>query len=78
MRKILKDMFTGKDNQTYSALRIGWFIMLIHALALSSYDVYVLKAHFDMQSFGIMVGAIVAAGGIALGQAAKTEPGVGG
>jgi hypothetical protein len=76
MGKILKDLFTGRDNATYSLARVLWGLLVLVFAINSLNDLLVLHNHFDPQAFGIGVGSLMAGGGIALGQQAKTEPGV--
>lgn len=75
MGNILKDLLTGKDNQTYNLARVGWGASLLVFLGLAVYDVVVNHTPFNMQNFGIGLGAVLAAGGGAIGLQAKTEPG---
>ncbi len=73
MNKFVQDIFTEKDGVSWSMARVGWGMSLLTFLALAIWDVTVQKSHFDMQSFGIGLGAVIAAGGIAIGWQAKTE-----
>lgn len=73
MSKFIQDIFTEKDGQSWSLARVGWGISLLVFLGLAVWDVTLQKSHFDMQSFGIGLGAVIAAGGVAIGWQAKTE-----
>lgn len=73
MRKFLLDLFTEKNGNAWSLARVAWAVSLITFLGLSSYDVLVSGTSFDMQAFGIGLGAVVVAGGAAIGFQAKTE-----
>lgn len=78
MRKFIKDLFTGKDNETWNLARVGWATSLVVYLGLVVWDVAHNHNHFDMQSFGTGLGLVMVAGGASVGLQAKTEPGVGG
>lgn len=77
MPKILKDMLTGKDNETYSAARMLWLGGGVTFIFLSVYHVVVGKHPFDYQQFGTGLGLVLAGGGIGVGAQASTEPGAG-
>jgi hypothetical protein len=72
--KPLRDMLTGKDNETHDFMR--WLGMLggLTALGLQIYAVVSKGQPFDMQAFGIGLGALVAGVGAALGMKKDTEP----
>ena len=77
MFKKLKDLifqtFTGKDNKTLDLGRILWAKGVIIFFGISIYDIYN-GGVFDPSSWGIGLGAVLAAGGAALGFKASTEP----
>ena len=73
MRKFLTDLFTEKDGISWSLARVSWALSLIIFLYLAVWDVVFRGSHFDMQSFGIGMGAVVVAGGAAIGFQARTE-----
>ena len=73
MNKFIQDIFTEKDGLSWSLARVGWGLSLFVFLGLAVWDVTIQKSHFDMQSFGIGLGAVIAAGGISIGWQAKTE-----
>lgn len=75
MNVFIKNLFTGKDNQTWNLARVSWGMCTFVFLVLSSYDVIWLKHAFVMQDFGLGIGAIMASGGAAVGFQGKTEPG---
>lgn len=77
MIKLLKDCFTTADGESFDIGRVLWAFGVLTFLGLSVWNVVGQDQHFDMQSFGIGLGATLAAGGAALGFKAKTEPGGG-
>ena len=77
MFKKLKDLilqtFTGKDNKTLDLGRILWAKGVIIFFGLSIYDIS-RGTPFDASTWGIGLGAVLAAGGAALALKASTEP----
>jgi hypothetical protein len=75
MNQALQTMLTGKDNQTHDVVRWMAIAAVLVALGLEIYVVAVHKSQpFDMQTFGIGVGALFAAVGAALKLKESTEP----
>jgi hypothetical protein len=70
----LQHIVTGKDNQTHDVIRWGAVLGTLQALALSAYDVVAHNAHFDLQAYGVGMGALFAAVGAALGMKKDSEP----
>jgi hypothetical protein len=77
MMKLLKDCFTTADGESFDIGRVLWAQGVIVFLGLAIYSVVGQGRPFDMQAFGIGLGAALAAGGAALGFKARTEPGGG-
>ncbi|MHB8252793.1 MAG: amino acid ABC transporter substrate-binding protein [Acidiferrobacter sp.] len=75
MMKLLKDCFTTADGESFDIGRVLWAQGVMVFLGLAIYSVVGQGHPFDMQGFGIGLGATLAAGGAALGLKAKTEPG---
>ena len=71
---ILKDIVTGIDGVTYDVVRIAAVAAVIEALFLAGYDVLGKGRPFDMQAYGIGLGAIFLSVGAALKLKADTEP----
>ena len=73
--KLLNDILTGKDGETFDIARVLGATTVLTFLGLAVYSVVKNPMHhFDMQSFGIGAGAVIAAMGAALGMKSKTEP----
>ncbi len=77
MMKLLKDCFTAADGDSFDIGRVLWAQGVMVFLGLAIYSVVGQGHSFDMQAFGIGLGATLAAGGAALGFKARTEPGGG-
>jgi hypothetical protein len=72
--KWITDVLTGADGKTHDIGR--WFGVLAgsNGLFLSMWDVLHNHAHFDVQAYGVGMGALAAGVGAFLGLKAKTEP----
>lgn len=72
-KSLMFQTFTGKDNKTLDLGRILWANGVIIFFGLSIYDIY-RGASFDASTWGIGLGAVLAAGGAAIALKASTEP----
>lgn len=68
--KILRDWFTGPKNDHYELGRALWALGTVSMLCFTGWHLY-LNGEFDVASFGIAFGGILAAGGF--GIAAKDK-----
>lgn len=59
-------LVTGKDGQTHDLVKWSAVLGTLQGLGLTAYDTIVNHVHFDIQSFGIGLGALLAAVGAAL------------
>lgn len=73
-RKFVKDLLTGIDNETYDVGRLLWVLAFLVGMGLEIRGVLAREA-FDLQQFGIGVGALLLAGGASLKIKQGTEPG---
>jgi len=64
---------TGADNQTYDIGRVLWALAFLVGLSLVVASFLTGRA-FDLQQYGIGVGALLTGGGVSLALKAKTEP----
>lgn len=71
--KIIKDIFTGKDNKTYDIGRVLWFKASCSFVILTAFSIYK-GGILDPIAWGTGMAAILGAGGAALGLKASTEP----
>lgn len=67
LKAFLNGMFTEPNNQTPCIVRIVSVVGAVQGLGLSGYTVVVQHAAFDLQAFGIGLGAMIGGLGIALG-----------
>lgn len=71
--KFLKDLFTGKDNETWDLGRIIWFKGTLVYFAMTIYSLYQGLA-IDPMNWATGFGAILAGGGAALALKNASEP----
>lgn len=71
--KFLRDLFTGKDGVTFDLGRVLWATVAAGFMALSGWAAWRGGA-FDPIAWAAGAGAILAAGGAALGLKSHTEP----
>jgi hypothetical protein len=74
VKEILRQLLTGADNETHDFMRWIGLGGALTALGLQIYVVVWKSQPFDLQSFGIGMGALCASVGAALGFKRETEP----
>ncbi|AXI83270.1 hypothetical protein FUT69_09120 [Xylella taiwanensis] len=74
MSEIIKQLLTGKDNQTHDLVRWLGILVVFIALALTIYTVVWRGQAFDPQAFCFGMGSIFASIGAALKLKETTEP----
>lgn len=74
MKEIIKQLLTGKDNQTHDFVRWLGVLAVFVALGLTVYVVVWRGQPFDLQQFGVGMGSVFAALGAALKLKETTEP----
>lgn len=67
MFKWIKDTITEPDNKTICPVRIMGIIGAIQGLVMQGYAVFILHSAADLQQYGIGLGAVIVALGVALG-----------
>ncbi len=73
IKQFIKDCLTGIDGESFDIGRVLWALAFLIGMGLEIYSVIEGK-QFDLQAFGIGVGALLLAGGGALNLKSKTEP----
>ena len=74
MSEILKQLLTGKDNNTHDLFRWLSMVSVLTALGLEVYSVVMLHKTFDMQAYGLGLAAVFAGAGAGLKLKEGTEP----
>lgn len=73
MGKVFRDMFTGKDGQTFDLGRVLWAKAMVAFVCLSGFALW-RGGLFDPMAWAGGAGALLAAGGGALWAKRDTEP----
>jgi hypothetical protein len=73
LKMFLMHCLTGADNETADIGRVLWALSFLIGMGIELAAFYTGRA-FDLQSYGIGVGALMAGSGGALMLKAKTEP----
>jgi hypothetical protein len=73
IKKFVKDCLTGIDGESYDLGRVLWALAFLTGIGLEVFSVTE-SLKFDLQQYGIGVGALLVAGGASLHLKAKTEP----
>lgn len=68
-----RSLFTGVDNRTWDIGRILWAVSVVVGLGLVIHAQLADKA-FDIQNYGIGIGALLTGGGLGLKLKENTEP----
>ena len=72
MKEIVKQLLTGKDNETYDIGRVTWLIGLVAVIGLAFYEV--LYSTVSIRELAESLGIVSAAGGASVAMKSKTEP----
>lgn len=67
IKKLFRDTLTEPDGVTFCPARAMALCMTVAGIGLVIFDVVAHQAHFDLQSYGIGAGALLAGTGGALG-----------
>ena len=73
MSQFIKQLLTGKDNETYDIGRVTWLVSLIAVIALAFYEV--MQNSVSIRELAESLGIVSAAGGASVAMKGKTEPG---
>jgi hypothetical protein len=69
---ILKQLLTGKDNQTYDLGRVSWLVGMVAVLLLAAYEV--MHSTVSLRELAESLGIVSAAGGASVAMKQKAEP----
>lgn len=73
MKNVIKNSLTGKDNTTWDLGRILWAIAFVTGLVLVI-SAHIRQVMFDVQGYGLGIGALLTGGGLGLKLKEDTEP----
>lgn len=74
IKKMFRDVFTEPDGKTICPVRVIGIFGSMQGLGMSAYDVVIQHQHFDLQAYGLGMGATLAALGVALGMKKDAQP----
>jgi hypothetical protein len=69
---ILKQLLTGKDNQTYDLGRVSWLVGMVAVILLAAYEV--MHSTVSLRELAESLGIVSAAGGASVAMKQKAEP----
>ena len=75
LRTFFHQLFTERDNHTADLKRVLWALGFVWGLALESYAVVLEHRLFDLVTFSIGMGGLLAAGGATLALNRRNENG---
>ena len=75
MGRILRDIFSGVDNNSIEAGRVLWFISVLSLIAYQGVALAFKNQTFGPIEFGTGLAALLAAGGFGIAQKDKALPG---
>ena len=72
MDKFIRQLLTGKDNETYDIGRFTWLVGTVAVIILAFYEV--INGHVSIRELAESLGIISAAGGASVAMKYKSEP----
>lgn len=74
LSKVLKDITTTANGETFDVIRIGTMIVTLAYMGLEIANIVALKQPFNAAEFGTGIAAVYAAAGAAIGMKKGDEP----
>jgi hypothetical protein len=72
MQKIIKDLLTGKDNQTYDIGRVTWLLGFVAVIGLAGYEV--MHGSVNLRELAEALGIVSGASGVSVMMKKDAEP----
>ena len=72
MKTILKQLLTGKDNETYDIGRVSWMLGIISVIVIAFYEV--MHSSVSLRELAESLGIVSGAGGVSIMAKKDTEP----
>ena len=72
MKNILKQLLTGKDNETYDIGRVTWFLGFIAVISIAAFEV--MNSNVSLRELAEALGIISGAGGASVMMKKDSEP----
>ena len=72
MPNLIKNLLTGKDNETYDIGRVTWMLGTVAVIALAGYEV--MRDNVNLRELAEALGIVSGAGGASVMMKKDTEP----
>jgi hypothetical protein len=72
MKTILKQLLTGKDNETYDIGRVSWMLGIISVIVIAFYEV--MHSSVSLRELAESLGIVSGASGVSIMAKKDTEP----
>jgi len=72
MNTILKQLLTGKDNQTYDLGRVAWLVGLLAIIGVAAYQL--INNNVSLRELAEAIGIVSGASGVSIMAKKETEP----
>jgi len=72
VKTILKQLLTGKDNQTYDIGRVSWMLGIVSVIAIAFYEV--MHSSVSLRELAESLGIVSSASGVSIMAKKDTEP----
>lgn len=72
MKTILKQLLTGKDNETYDIGRVSWMLGIISVIVIAFYEV--MHSSISLRELAESLGIVSGASGVSIMAKKDTEP----
>jgi len=73
MKDIIRQLLTGKDNETYDIGRVTWFIGIVAIVTLAAYQAAT-STIVSLRELAESLGIVSAAGGASVAMKSRAEP----
>lgn len=74
VKTMIKHVLTGIDGESYDVARVMGVVGVMFFMAMTAYNVVVLKHSFDYVNWGLGFGSVIGSMGVAIKLKEKTEP----
>jgi len=72
MNTIIKQLLTGKDNETYDLGRVAWLIGLVAVIGVAAYEM--IHGNVSLRELAESIGIVSGASGVSIMAKKETEP----
>jgi hypothetical protein len=72
MNTIIKQLLTGKDNETYDLGRVAWLVGLVAVIGVAAYEM--MHGTVSLRELAESIGIVSGASGVSIMAKKETEP----